>query len=137
MTRRGMLLVVFVSVALAVLVLTIAHRSRAQARELFPGQYAQVDPATRYWFRNQKSPKTGGNCCSEADGVYAEEDIRQGEYWVRFIAKLQDGSEVLVDWMPVPGEVVIHDPNRNGAPVVWWYWDQVWQIRCYAPGSGV
>jgi hypothetical protein len=44
------------------------------------GQYAQVDPKIRQWFRNQLSPKTGGNCCNEADGVYAEEDIR-GEHY--------------------------------------------------------
>jgi hypothetical protein len=75
------------------------------------GQYAQVDPKIRQWFRNQLSPKTGGNCCNEADGVYAEEDIRGEHYWTRFP---QSNGE----WMQVPDDVVIKDPNRNGAPMV-------------------
>ncbi len=45
------------------------------------GQYNTVSPGIREWFRAQKSPKTGGLCCNEADGTYAEEDIRNGVYW--------------------------------------------------------
>jgi hypothetical protein len=103
------------------------------ARETYPGQYAQVDPELRKWFRNQVSPATGTSCCSEADGTYVEEDIREGHYWIRF-----DKTEG--KWMPVPDEIVIHDPNRNGAPVVWWYYDSdqaMIGFRCYAPGGGV
>jgi hypothetical protein len=40
--------------------------------------------------------------------------------------------------------VVIHDPNRHGAPVVWWTRASGTtaatakvRIRCYAPGGGV
>jgi hypothetical protein len=93
------------------------------------GQYNQVSPEIRDWFRAQKSPKTGGRCCDEADGVYAEEDIRDSRYWTRWPGH---------DWRPVPEDVVIHDPNRHGAPVVWWYFEQgEAKIRCYAPGGGV
>jgi hypothetical protein len=100
------------------------------------GRYAQVDPKIRQWFRNQLSPKTGGNCCDEAAGVYAEEDIRGEHYWTRFP---QSNGE----WMQVPDDVVINDPNRNGAPVVWWYYERnpvskqrELKIRCYAVGGG-
>lgn len=100
------------------------------------GQFAQVDQNVRQWFRSQVSPKTGIYCCSEADGVYAEEDIREGHYWTRFP---QSNGE----WMQVPDDVVIKDPNRNGAPVVWWYYDmapgnvqRAVKIRCYAVGGG-
>src|ERR1700704_1756370 len=78
------------------------------------GQYNDVSPEVRQWFRSQKSPKTGGLCCNEADGIYAEEDIRDGRYWTRW------GGH---GWQPVPEDVVIRDPNRHGAPVVWWYVD--------------
>lgn len=61
--------------------------SRAHGRELYSGQYAQVDPAIRKWFRDQKIPGTQSSCCSESDGVYAEEDIREGHYWTRFVAR--------------------------------------------------
>jgi hypothetical protein len=73
----------------------------------------------------------GGLCCNEADGTYAEEDIRNGVYWTRF--ELTGG-----EWIAVPADVVIKDPNRNGAPVAWWYFQEgKLQIRCYAPGVGV
>src|SRR5436189_5066054 len=78
------------------------------------GQYNSVSPEVRQWFRAQKSPKTGGLCGNEADGAYAEEDIRDGRYWTRF--ELTKG-----EWIQVPEDVVIKDPNRNGAPVAWWY----------------
>ncbi len=92
------------------------------------GQYAQADPAIGKWFRDQKNPVTGVHCCSEADGEYAEEDIRDGRYWTRW--PRGDGK-----WHEVPKAAVINDPNRNGAPVVWWYMENgVTMIRCFAPG---
>ncbi len=92
------------------------------------GQYAQTDPAIGKWFRDQKNPVTGVHCCSEADGEYAEEDIRDGRYWTRW--PRGDGK-----WHEVPDAAVINDPNRNGAPVVWWYPENgVIMIRCFAPG---
>ena len=97
-----------------------------------PGKpsYQNVDPAIRQWFRSQRSPKNGAFCCDEADGIYAEEDIRNGQYWARWPQHPQ--------WMQVPDDVVIRDPNRHGAPVVWWlYQNGVPVIRCYAPGAGI
>jgi hypothetical protein len=138
---------VFVAVAF----LMFVAGSSGLARELYPGQYAQMDPTVRQWFRSQRVPggaRKGGSCCSEADGVYAEEDIRAdadgtSHYWVRFEARSR-----VVDWMKVPDEVVIHDPNRNGAPVVWWGANEYYNdgvppagahiiIFCYAPGAGI
>ncbi len=102
----------------------------AHGRELYPGQYARVEPEIQKWFRSQKSPATGHLCCSEADGNLVEEDIRAGHYWTR--------GGPFPDWTPVPDEVVIQSGNPNGAPVVWFFWkDGVPAIRCYAPGGGV
>lgn len=119
------------------LILLILLSSVAQARELYPGQYAQVDDATREWFRDQRNPTTKIPCCSEADGTYVEEDIRDGHYWVRFD---KTGGE----WREVPDDIVIHNPNRNGAPVVWYYYttplgstERSINFRCYSPGSGL
>src|SRR6478672_4788536 len=55
---------------LALLVLCVPALARDN------GQYNSVSPEVREWFRAQKSPKTGSLCCNEADGTYAEEDIR-------------------------------------------------------------
>jgi hypothetical protein len=101
--------------------------SDAFARDL--GQYSQVSPSVRQWFRDQKSPKTGMICCTEADGSEAQEDIRNGHYWTTWPA-------VAPVWYEVPDEVVIRDPNLSGHPVVWVYYEQgELKIRCYAPGT--
>jgi hypothetical protein len=95
------------------------------------GQYNNVSTEIRQWFQDQKSPKTGGLCCSEADGNEAQEDIRNGHYWTTWPA-------VAPVWYPVPDDVVIKGPNKVGRPVVWTYWENgAVRIRCYSPGGGV
>ena len=76
------------------------------------GQYNQVSPEVRQWFREQKSPKDGTDLCNEADGSEAQEDIRDGHYWTTSPAVLSTGDQV-------PDEVVIKDPNKVGHPIVW------------------
>jgi hypothetical protein len=125
----------FRKLGLAVMAAIVALLSARFGMARDNGQFAQADPQIRQWFRNQVSPRTGVHCCSEADGEYAEEDIRDGHYWTRF-------SQSNGEWMQVPDDVVIKDPNRNGAPVVWWYADidhgkRIVKIRCYAVGSKV
>src|SRR5262245_52875553 len=103
----------------------------SHAREQYPGQYKDVPKDVQEWFRSQRSPRNGAQCCTEADGVYAEEDIRNDRYWVRFKPCLAWLSCAATDWTPVPPDAVIHDPNRNGAPVVWWYMEgSQYKIRC-------
>ena len=107
------------------------------AREQYPGQYSVQPKEVQEWFRSQRNPNNGAHCCDEADGVYAEEEIRHDQYWVRFNACLDSQCE-RTDWIPVPPDAVIYDPNRNGAPVVWWYVAYGgYGIRCYAPGAGI
>lgn len=103
-------------------------------------EYAQASPQEQKWFNDQTIPGSKTRCCNDSDGTYAEQDIRNGHYWAKFTAVSfgEDGSKysTIVDWMQVPDGAVIHDPNRHGAPVVWWYWNGVgWGIKCYAPGA--
>lgn len=99
-----------------------------------PQHYPNMSTAQLEWFRSQRVPKPGGGlCCNEFDGVEAEEDIRDGTYWTRWMP----GQ----DWMRVPPEAVLNSRNPNGAPVVWFGYNTVegrkrYFIRCYAPGSG-
>jgi hypothetical protein len=110
-------------------------------------QWAQANGLSnteKQWFRDQLVPggaARGASCCSDADGTYAEEEIRNGRYWTRFQYKKWDATisnyvDVSSDWMEVPPEVVL-STNHHGAPVVWW-WIPGGKlvIRCYAPGSG-
>lgn len=111
----------------------------AQGQDHYIGHhYAQVDPKIRQWFQDQKSPQ-GHPCCSIADGTFAEEDIRDGKYWVRFVAQTRDGERA-VDWMQVPDSAVILAPNFHGRPAVWYFWnedDQSWSVRCFIAGAKI
>ena len=113
----------------SVLLLNLFLVTDTFARDL--GQYNQVSPKVQQWFRDQRSPATGGFCCSEADGGEAQEDIRNGHYWATWPA-------VSPKWYQVPDEVVIKEPNLTGHPVVWTYYEQgEIKIRCFAPGGGM
>lgn len=126
-------------------------------------EYAQNSPEIQRWFREQTVPPSpaypsgGGYCCTDADGEAVEEDIRNGQYWVKAggtvyatdkkTYEMGTGQELAPPdgmdkdgWVPVPDAVVIKEPNKFGRPVVWWYRginpDGTWKmsIRCYAPG---
>lgn len=139
----------FVIVAMAfvgLFTLALWLAAPGHSRELYPGQYAQVDPAQRKWFQDQLvpgGPAKGSSCCNEADGATAEEEIRGDHYWVRFTYKKWDSAtstyeDADSDWMEVPDEVIL-DTNHNGAPIVWWWMagGNKLLIRCYARGSGI
>lgn len=88
-----------------------------------------ISPRAR-WFREQlvpDGPTKGTSCCSQADAITVEEEIRGDHYWARW-----DGSN---GWQEVPTESILETANLNGAPTVWFYKDgQAIKIRCYAPG---
>ena len=100
------------------------------------GQWAQVSPEIQQWFKSQKVP--GGNymgqsCCDISDGVYAEEDIENGQYVVSFEIYGKQYRR-----MRVPDEVVIKHPNMHGRSVVWVsFLNGEAAIRCFIPGSGI
>jgi hypothetical protein len=135
--------------AVVVGVLAVVLVSQAHGRELYPGQYAQVDPATKQWFKDQQVPGKGYSCCSAADGTKADEDIRDGNLWTRFTYTRYDYSvpgtttttEERSGWMEVPDQAIIRDgkPNPMGGPVVWYYTEgsrgEIVKIRCFKPAS--
>lgn len=92
--------------------------------------WAQLSPQMQKWFREQRNPVTKQPCCDEGDGEEVEEDIRNGEYWVR---SRKSGGQ----WVRVPEEYVIKEPNKWGQPVAWFRYEngQPW-VYCYAPGAG-
>ena len=79
------------------------------------------------WFDSLKSGK--GPCCSDADGfVVADPDWEswQGRYRVRLD----------VEWIVVPDDAVITEPNRAGRTMVWPIKGSLGTtIRCFLPGS--
>ncbi|MGY3359728.1 hypothetical protein ACVWZK_006391 [Bradyrhizobium sp. GM0.4] len=95
-----------------------------KARDI-DGRYAQSP--LKQWFDGLRSGK--GPCCSDADG-YAVSDpdweTKGGHYRVRL-----EG-----DWIDVPDDAVITEPNRAGKTMVWpMFQNGQPQIRCFMPGS--
>lgn len=122
-------------VAFAVACLLIAlSLSKCGARDL-DGQWAQ-DPAKHAWFDQLRSGK--GLCCSFADGVSIE-----NVDWDTDGPKDEQGNatyrvRIKGEWINVPPEAVVTEPNKYGQAVVWPYQggDGKTQIRCFIPGAG-
>ena len=81
------------------------------------------------WFDRLASGKS--LCCSFAGGFSVQDvdwDTQDGHYRVRIYGQ----------WLVVPGDAVVTEPNRFGPTVVWPYNDRYGntQIRCFMPGAG-
>jgi hypothetical protein len=91
------------------------------------GQFANSTPEMRAWFDGLRSGK--GPCCSDADGSAVSDvdwETHEGHYRVRI-----DGQ-----WVDVPDEAVITEPNRIGRTMVWPIHGYLGlSIRCFMPGS--
>jgi len=89
------------------------------------GRYA--NSPLKPWFDSLRSNR--GLCCSNADGVAVSDpdwDSKDGHYRVRL-----DG-----EWIMVPDDAVITEPNRAGRTMVWPARSALGiSIRCFLPGS--
>ena len=107
----------------ALLIALAAPPSSARDR----GQFVNSSPEMKAWFDGLRSGK--GPCCSDADGSAVSDvdwETRNGHYRVRI-----DG-----EWVDVPDDAVITEPNRVGRTMVWpMRGYQGVSIRCFMPGS--
>jgi hypothetical protein len=96
---------------------------KAPARD--DGRYS--NSPLKPWFDALKSGK--GLCCSDADGFAVMDpdwESQDGHYRVRI-----DG-----EWIVVPEDAVITEPNRAGRTMVWPIKGTLGiSIRCFLPGS--
>jgi hypothetical protein len=108
----------------AALLLAMASQI-VQARDR--GQFANTNPDIKAWFDRLASRK--GPCCSDADGSAVSDvdwETSGGHYRVRL-----EG-----EWIDVPEEAVITEPNRVGRTMVWPIRGYLGlTIRCFMPGS--
>ena len=85
------------------------------------------DSPLKPWFDSLRSHL--GPCCSDADGVIVADpdwESYQGHYRVRL-----EGQ-----WIEVPDDAVITEPNRAGRTMVWPVRTAFGiSIRCFMPGS--
>ncbi len=129
-----------IEMLIVVLALVPAH-----AKELYPGQFADVPAAVGEWFKSQAIPGTHSACCDSANGTMADEDFRGNKRWTKFTyVHFVNGAwvEAASDWMEVPNATIIRDgkPNPTGGAVVWYtiYTErqgEVLKIRCYKPAN--
>jgi hypothetical protein len=112
-------------IACAVLLIVLASPS-SKARDV-DGRYAAQNLELHQWFEGLRSGK--GPCCSDADGSAVSDvdwETKDGHYRVRI-----DG-----EWVDVPDEAVITEPNRIGRAMVWPIRGYLGlSIRCFMPGS--
>jgi hypothetical protein len=112
-------------IACAVLLVAFASPS-SKARDV-DGRYAAENPELHRWFEGLRSGK--GPCCSDADGSAVSDvdwETKAGHYRVRI-----DG-----EWVDVPDEAVITEPNRIGRAMVWPIRGYLGlSVRCFMPGS--
>jgi hypothetical protein len=101
------------------------------ARDL-DGRFAQS--TLKPWFDKLASGK--GLCCSFADGYAitdADWETKNGHYRVRL--PVLHGSDQF-EWVDVPEDALITEPNRAGRTMVWpMYHDGKQTVRCFLPGS--
>jgi hypothetical protein len=89
------------------------------------GRYA--NSPLKSWFDSLRS--SNGLCCSVADGLALADpdwESKDGHYRVRI-----DG-----EWITVPDDAVIKEPNRAGRTMVWPIKGSLGTtIRCFMPGT--
>lgn len=117
------------TLAWAVFIVVLLIYSHAFPRDL-DGRYAQSP--LKPWFDGLKA--NGVPCCSDADGTAVagpDWEVVGGRYRVRL-----EGQ-----WVDVPPEAVITEPNRAGQTMVWpIYYRSLGaitsiKIRCFLPGE--
>ena len=91
------------------------------------GRYA--NSPLKSWFDRLASGN--GLCCSFADGFRVDNvdwDTQDSHYRVRLNG----------EWIVVPDDAVVTEPNKFGPAVVWPYMgtNGQTQIRCFLPGAG-
>lgn len=87
-------------------------------------------PELNGWLMSLRNNK-GVPCCDGSDATRLSDvdwESKDGHYRVRLMGD---------DWVDVPDEAVIEQPNRAGQTLVWPYYlnGQLRGIRCFMPGS--
>jgi len=94
------------------------------------GQYENIDPKIRDWFKSVRS-KNGIPCCDIADG-----------HRTTWRGTSEGGYEVPIagEWRKVPSEAIVYNAgNPTGEAIVWYVkqGENTYHIRCFVPGGGV
>jgi hypothetical protein len=136
--RDGALVMRKVLLIAVLLVGSLASASALDVQKIAPSADARIvarddgryaNSPLKSWFDRLASGN--GLCCSFADGFRVDDvdwDTQDGHYRVRLNG----------EWIVVPDNAVVSEPNMFGPAVVWPYMgtDGQTQIRCFLPGTG-
>jgi hypothetical protein len=93
-------------------------------------------PELNKWFESLKSGK--GPCCDGSDAVHVADpdwEAKNGHYRVRIDVSTETGK-VDMEWIDVPDEAVITEPNLSGHTLVWPLRSYLGvTVRCFMPGT--
>jgi hypothetical protein len=112
----------------------------ANARDL--GQWENVDPVVRSWYRNLRQPDNPGmSCCDTSDAYYVELKVRDGQA-VAVIADDRPDELLGRPHIPVGTEFIVpnhklkHDAgNPTGRDIL--FVGTSGQVFCLVQGSGI
>lgn len=100
-------------------------------------------PALTPWFKSLVSRK--GPCCDGSDALHltnVDWETKDGHYRVRVpstgqgFERAMNGEKVEMDWVDVPEEAVLEQPNLDGETLVWPMYGYMGKtIRCFMPGT--
>jgi hypothetical protein len=111
-----------------IFLLLLLGSTTALARDY--GQYEDVPPAVREWFRDLRSPNGGAFCCDVADCLRTEAQLSD-DHWR---ARAPDGT-----WIEIPpGSVITDRGNPLGEPILCATWalnSGSWNVLCFVPGA--
>lgn len=110
------------------------------ACSVFPiNAHVKDRPDLAPWFNQLKNGKKQP-CCSNSDGTTltdADWQVRKDRYWVYVPTRPPvEGTPPTMDWVMVPDDAIITEPNKYGQTVVWPLYGPLGiEIRCFMPGS--
>ena len=97
-------------------------------------------PELNGWFTGLQSHK--GYCCDGSEAIHVADvdwesvnDPKKPDVHYRVRLDVSDDmGKVDMEWVDVPDEAVITEPNRDGRTLVWPVRGTVVWIRCFLPG---
>lgn len=88
------------------------------------------------WIKGLRSGQQRSPCCDLSDGDFTQQDLRVGaDGRTHFFATVEG------EWVEVPDDAIVREPNRIGRPIVWvtrWMGLEgkpVTFVRCFLPGA--
>lgn len=137
------LLPILLVAAAALLVIWLVRP--AHSRELYQGQYAQVDTVIADWFRNLMQPDNPSvSCCGPADAYWADSFEVDGDKYVAIVTDTREDGPLGRQHIPPGTRVVVPNHklkfdrgNPTGHGVIFLGGPQSLSVYCYVTPGGI